>query len=64
MKYLIKPSNQLKDGLVLALFFAAFYISVSVINDVVWNILGIAFLIAFLYGVVVLYKGRKIIFGN
>lgn len=53
-----------KDIYALILLFFGFYFALEFVNNLIGWILGIAFLIGFLYGVISIYKGNKVIFHN
>tara|TARA_Y100000310_G_C20693153_1_gene823696 strand:- start:1204 stop:1392 length:189 start_codon:yes stop_codon:yes gene_type:complete len=61
MRLYDKKNNQIKNKIIVFLFFAASYFSFAKGEIVGW-ILGMAFLICFLYGVVAVSKKKKFIF--
>lgn len=50
-----------KDKYALLILFFGFYFSLNLINNLVGWILGIAFLIGFLYGIISIYRGEKFV---
>ncbi|MAG38109.1 hypothetical protein CMI45_01845 [Candidatus Pacearchaeota archaeon] len=51
-----------KDIYALLAFFLGFYVSLNFIDNLTGWLLGITFLVAFLYGAVSVYRGEKFIF--
>lgn len=57
----MSKKNNPKDVVIALLFFAAFYISLNVLERSVSNqLIGIAFLIAFIYTSINVLKGKKV----
>jgi len=56
-------NNKTKDYLALLIYFCAFYISLNLFKGLLFDILGVAFFISFLYGAVSIANKDYFIFG-
>tara|TARA_Y100000310_G_scaffold221959_1_gene223577 strand:- start:6831 stop:7013 length:183 start_codon:yes stop_codon:yes gene_type:complete len=52
----------LNDKLAVFIYILAMYISLSILDGLVFDVLGVAFLVAGLYGILVIYRGQKLLF--
>ena len=59
---IMKDSNRLRDRLLVGVFFAAFYISLKVLDGLLFDVFGILFFVAMSYGVVSIWKKTKFVF--
>jgi hypothetical protein len=51
-----------KNSFAVVLFLLAAFVSLNIIKTLVFQILGIAFIVAFVYGLIALYKKNKFVF--
>jgi len=54
---------KLKNQMAIIIYFCAFYISLNLFKGLLFDILGIAFFISFLYGMLSIAKNDYFIFG-
>ena len=57
-----KRNKEFENKLVILTYFAAAYISLNLFNSLTSNILGITFIIAGVYGIVLTSKKKKFVF--
>lgn len=60
-----KTLNKANNILSLLVYFAGTYISLNVFpSELLYNILGVSFLISGVYGIIAIYKNSRYIFGE